>query len=177
MQALRLVDAAARVCAAISDALIVAIALILTMDVVLRYVFNAPTIWAQDVAVAAQVWLTYLGMAWVLRRRQMIRITALLANAGPATRRAAEAFSLLVILAFCILAVFYGTGFVAESIRLGRREPTMLEMPNWISELPVVVGFLLLGLQALADLIRLPFAPPPEFSTTGEHAPPEPSAP
>ena len=167
---LRLADTVSLACSRVSDTLLVAIAAIVTMDVVLRYVFNAPTIWAQDVAIACQVWLTYLGMAYALRRRQMIRITALLSNAGPGVRRAAEAFSLVVIIAFCTMAVVYGTGFVTESIRLGRREPTMLEMPKWISELPIVVGFLLLGVQALADLVRLPGRPAPTFSAQGEHA-------
>ena len=166
---LRLADALSQACSLLSDLLLVAIGVIVTMDVVLRYVFNAPTIWAQDVAIACQVWLTYLGMAYALRRRQMIRITALLSNAGRGVRRAAEGFSLIVIIAFSAMAVIYGTGFVSESIRLGRREPTMLEMPKWVSELPIVVGFLLLGVQALADLLRLPARAAPGFSAQGEH--------
>ncbi|ORE98905.1 TRAP transporter small permease [Aurantimonas sp. 22II-16-19i] len=168
---LKAIDRIGSACALLGDGLVIAIALMLFMDVALRYVFNAPTIWAQDVAITCQVWFTYLGMAYVLRNRQMIRITALLALTGPGVRRAAEAFTLLVILAFSIIAVVYGWHTVEDSIRLGRRQPTMLEMPNWISELPVVIGFALLGIQAVADLIRLPFRPAPEFSPSGEHAP------
>ncbi|WAP68207.1 TRAP transporter small permease [Jiella pelagia] len=168
---LKTIDGIGSTCAALGDGLVIAIALMLFMDVALRYVFNAPTIWAQDVAIACQVWFTYLGMAYVLRKRQMIRITAVLALAGPGVRRAAEAFALLVILAFSLVAVIYGFDTVMDSIRLGRRQPTMLEMPNWVSELPVVVGFALLAIQALADLIRLPFVPAPEFTPAGEHAP------
>ncbi|MBB4305679.1 TRAP-type C4-dicarboxylate transport system permease small subunit [Rhodobium orientis] len=165
---LRLVDAAGAACARLGDVLVAAIAAMLCFEVVARYLFNSPTIWAQDVAIAFQVWFTYLGMAYVLRQRQLIRITALLALAGPASRRLADGFALLVILGFSLIAVIYGWDIVAESIRLGRRQPTMLELPNWIVELPVVVGFALLALQALAELIRLPFAPAPEFSPTGE---------
>ncbi|MCW2306315.1 TRAP transporter small permease [Rhodobium gokarnense] len=165
---LRLIDAAGAACARLGDVLVAAIAAMLCFEVVARYLFNSPTIWAQDIAIAFQVWFTYLGMAYVLRQRQLIRITALLALASPSLRRLADGFALLVILAFSLIAVIYGWDIVAESIRLGRRQPTMLELPNWIVELPVVVGFALLALQALADLVRLPFAPPPEFSPTGE---------
>lgn len=157
-------DAVSLVCGRVGALLLVAITLMLSMDVVLRYVFNAPTIWAQDVAVAFQVWFTYLGMAYVLRRGQMIRIVALLAHAPAGVRKLAEAFSLLVILGFSCIAVVYGWGIVVDSIELGRRQPTMLQMPNWISELPVVVGFALLGVQAVANLVRLPFVAAPEFS-------------
>ncbi|EAU40001.1 putative integral membrane transport protein [Fulvimarina pelagi HTCC2506] len=168
---LRWTDRAGALCARLGDVLVVAIALMLFFEVAARYLFNAPTIWAQDIAIACQVWFTYLGMAYVLRQRQMIRITALVALAGPFLRRLVESFTLLVILAFCTVAVVYGIDVVVDSIRLGRRQPTMLEMPNWIVEIPVVFGFLLLGIQALADLIRLPFGPAPEFSSGGEHAP------
>ena len=164
------VDRVGALCARLGDILVVAIAVMLFFEVAARYIFNAPTVWAQDVAIAFQVWLTYLGMAYVLRQRQMIRITALLALAGPTLRRWAEAFSLLVIFAFSLVAVIYGWDIVADSIRFGRRQPTMLEMPNWIVELPVVLGFLLLAVQAAADLIRLPFEPAPDFSPSGEHA-------
>jgi TRAP-type C4-dicarboxylate transport system permease small subunit len=142
----------------------------LFFEVVARYIFNAPTIWTQDVAITCQVWMTYLGMNYVLRQRQLIRIAAIASLFGPTMRKVLEGFSLLVIAAFGVIAVVYGSDMVADSIRLGRRQPTMLEMPNWITELPVVLGFALLSLQAVADLIRLPFRPAPDFNAGAEHA-------
>jgi TRAP-type C4-dicarboxylate transport system permease small subunit len=100
----------------------------------------------------------------------MIRITAVLVLLGPNARRGLEMLSLLVIAAFSIMAVVFGIDVVEDSIRLGRRQPTMLEMPNWLAEIPVVIGFALLAVQALADLIRVPFRPAPEFTPGGEHA-------
>lgn len=170
---LALVDGVAWACARLGDVLLVLITVFLTYEVVARYVFFAPTKWTQDVSIVLQIWFAYLGMAFVLRQRQMIRITALLTMAGPALRRIAEGFSLAVIAAFCLVAVIYGWDIMMDSIRLGRRQPTMLEMPNWIGELPVIVGFALLFVQAVADLIRLPFRPAPEFSPAGEHGPAE----
>ena len=167
--ALRWIDAVGAACARLGEVLVAAIAVMLCFEVVARYVFNAPTIWAQDIAIVCQVWFTYLGMAYVLRQRQLIRITALLALAGPMLRRLAEGLALLVILAFSLIAVIYGWDIVMDSIRLGRRQPTMLELPNWIGEIPVVVGFAMLALQALIELVRLPFAPAPVFSHSGDH--------
>ncbi|MEX0695866.1 MAG: TRAP transporter small permease, partial [Rhodospirillales bacterium] len=154
------------------EIVIVLIAGMMFYEVVARYVFLSPTGWTQDVAVTAQVWFTYMGMAYVLRKRELIRITAVLVKLGPGMRKILEGFSLIVICAFCVIATVYGTDTVLDSIRLGRRQPTMLEMPNWISELPVIVGFFLLGVQSFVELIRLPFRPAPEFSIEGaqEHA-------
>jgi len=164
------VDRVADACARLGDVVVVAIAVMLFYEVTARYLFLAPTIWAQDVAVTLQIWFTYLGMAYVLRRRQLIRITAVMGLAGPAVRKALEAFALLVIAAFSVVAVVHAVDVVADSVRLGRRQPTMLELPNWISEIPVVLGFALLFLQAAADLVRLPWRPAPSVGPVGEHA-------
>lgn len=164
------VDRLAELVARLGDLLVVTIALLLFGEVVARYAFHAPTIWTQDIAVTLQVWFTYLGMAYVLRKRELIRITAIVGLLGPRLRQLAEGFALVVILFFSLVATVYGWDVVSESIRSGRRQPTILELPNWIAELPVVVGFALLGLQSLAELIRLPFRPAPTFNPGGEHA-------
>lgn len=166
------VDRTADACAQVGQVMVVAIAAMLFYDVMARYVFLAPTGWAQDIAITGQVWFTYLCMAFVLRHREMIRITAVLSIIGPRARKLMEAFSLIVIIAFSAIAVFHGADVLAESIRIGRRQPTMLEMPNWVSELPVVIGFVLLAVQGIAELVRLPFRPSPTFTPGGaaEHA-------
>ncbi len=166
------VDGLGNFCARLGDLIIIAISVMLFYEVGARYLFNSPTQWSQDIAVTLQVWFTYLGMAYVLRQHQLIRITAVLGLLPARGRQLLEGLSLLIILAFSTVAVTKGWGIVADSIHLGRRQPTMLELPNWISELPVVIGFALLGVQALADLLRLPFRPAPEFTPAGEHAPP-----
>ena len=168
---LRGLDLVSGLCARTGDVLLVAITAMLAWEVIARYILLSPTRWTHDVSTTMMIWFTYLSMALVLRDRQMIRITALVGLAGPMLRRLAEAFSLVVIAAFCAIAVTFAWDMMMQSIAMGRRQPTMLRMPNWIAELPVVLGFSLLFLQALADLIRLPFRPAPEFSPTGEHAP------
>lgn len=156
--------------ARLGDLMIISVALMLFGEVVARYLFNAPTIWTQDIAITLQIWFTYLGMAYVLRQRELIRITAVIALLGPRMRQVAEGFALTVILLFSVMATLYGWEIVSESIHAGRRQPTILELPSWISELPVVAGFALLALQSLAELIRLPYRPAPIFSPGGEHS-------
>lgn len=151
--------------------MIILVGVMLSYEAFARYLFNAPTQWTQDVSITLQVWFTYLGMALVLKQREMIRISALLAIAPAWARYVLEGLSLVIIFLFSVMAVNEGYGVVIDSYTLDRRQPTMLAMPNWIAELPVVVGFALLALQSLADLIRLPFRPAPEFSPGGEHDP------
>lgn len=166
----RTVDATSEAAARVGEVLLVAIAAMLFCEVVLRYVFLAPTKWTHDVSIVAQIWMTYLGMALVLRRRQLIRITAAIALMGPVGRRLVEGFTLAVIAAFSLVAVIYGFDVIMDSIRMGRRQPTMLAMPQWIGEAPVILGFAMLFVQAVCDLIRLPMRPPPDFAAHDELA-------
>jgi TRAP-type C4-dicarboxylate transport system permease small subunit len=166
---LRWVDGLSAACGRIGEVMVISIALMLTYEVIVRYVFVAPTQWTQDIAVTLQIWFTYLGMALVLRNRQLIRITAFLSIAPAKMRYVLEGFALVVIGAFSAVAMVKGYDMLIDSIRLTRRQPTMLALPNWIAELPIVIGFALLLLQSIADLIRLPFGPAPSFSPGGEH--------
>ena len=113
---LELIDRVGVVCSRIAGWLFFAIGLMITYEVVARYVFNAPTIWAEEMSRFFQVWAVYLGAAYVLRYRYLIRITLLTNHIGPLGRRLAEAFSLIVIGAFCVVAIAWGTEIVAESV-------------------------------------------------------------
>lgn len=135
------------------------VAAFLFFEVAARYLFRAPTIWTQDVSITLQIWLTFLGMAYVLRRREMIRITVVTERLGPTANRVLDIFGLLVVTGFSILAVRETTRIALESIAVGRRQPTMLEMPNWINEFGLVVGFSLLLVQAIAELVRSAIGP------------------
>lgn len=169
--ALRIVDRVADACGQIGNVMVISIAIMLTYEVGARYLFTAPTQWTQDVSVTLQIWFTYLGMALALKQRQMIRITALLAIAPSWVRYLMEGLALLIIGVFSAVAMVKGYDMLINSIELGRRQPTMLALPNWVAEIPIVIGFALLLLQSIADLIRLPFGPAPSFSPGGEHDP------
>ena len=62
----------------------------ITYEVVMRYVFLAPTIWAEELSRFFQIWATYIAAAYVLRHRQLIAITILVNRLGPLGRRLAE---------------------------------------------------------------------------------------
>ncbi len=133
----------------------VALGLIITYEVAMRYVFTAPTIWAEEIARLIQLWATYLAAAYALKTRQLIRVTVLADLLGPKARYFADAFGLLVIIAFSVWATWFGALIVFDSIEIGRASSTMLSLPSWIPELAIPVGFALLIPQALEQLFTL----------------------
>ncbi len=147
----RVSDAAGRLAAW----LFFAIGFLITAEVIARYVFTAPTPWTEEISQALQIWATYLAAACVLRNRDLIVIEFFTQRMGPRRRRVAETFSLLVVLAFALVAVVYGCAVVAESVAQNRHTSTMLGLPRWLTETAIPLGFGLLSLQAAAELVRL----------------------
>ena len=43
-------------------------------QVVMRYVFNMPTSWSDEIAVYAMVWSVYVSASWAVRERAHIRV-------------------------------------------------------------------------------------------------------
>jgi len=153
--ALEIIDRVGVACSRLAAWLFFAIGLMITYEVVARYVFNAPTIWAEEMSRFFQVWAVYLGAAYVLRYRYLIRITLLTDRIGPLGRRIAEAISLSVIAGFSVVAIWWGIEIVAESVRFGRTTSTMLDVPQWTTEIAIPLGAGLLLLQCLAQFVRL----------------------
>lgn len=129
-----------------------AVGAMITYEVVARYVFLAPTIWAEEMSRFFQIWATYLAAAYVLRHRQLIVIEILILRLNDRLQRVAQAAALIIMILFCAVAVFYGTQSMMESITLKRASSTMLSVPLWMTELAIPLGFGTLMLQALAEL-------------------------
>lgn len=149
-----LLSAVERWAAWIAACLLVLTGLFLTWEVVARYFFNAPTIWAAELSQLCLIWACPLAMAWVLSTRRHIRVTALTAQASRRMRLRLEIFALLVILVFSLVVVAYGYSIFQDSLMRGRTSGTMLDPPAWIPEAAIPAGFALLALSCLANIAR-----------------------
>ncbi len=131
------------------------VGLMICYEVALRYFFNAPTVWAEEMSRFVQLWATYLAAAWALRHRQLIRIGLVIDRLSASTRRWLELFSLLVIAVFSGIAVWYGTWIAWDSVVQSRTTSTMLDVPAVLTEAAIPVGFTLLAVQALSEMVRV----------------------
>jgi len=128
--------------------------LMIGYEVLARYFFNAPTIWAAEISQLLLIWGTFLAMACALKRRQHIRIEILTVRLGPAVQRYLEAASLLFIALLCLIVIWYGWSIAWDSLVRGRSTGTMLNIPNWWTEMVIPIGFGLLFLQCAVEIRR-----------------------
>ena len=142
----------------------------ITYEVLARYLFNAPTIWAAELSQLLLLWGSFIAMATLLRRRSHIRITLLTARLSPLGQKVCEVFTLVFIAGFSVVPVWHGWFIAYDSFERGRSTGTMLNIPNWWSEMVIPLGFLVLLLQCLVEIPRVIRHGAAEAEGAGEEA-------
>ena len=128
---------------------------IIAYEVVARYGFNAPTIWAHDATTALCAVGFLISGVYTLQRRQHIRITFVYDKLPAPARRWLDVINGLIIVAFLALLALEGVGEAAKSIRIMETAGTAsrLPLPPIVkTALAVAAGLMLL--QATVHLWR-----------------------
>lgn len=157
---MRLIDRLSDALAAIAGWAYFVIGLMLGYEVVARYFFTAPTIWAEELSRLVFIWATFIAAAALLHHNQHIRVTALTALLGERARRAMRLASLAFVIAFAALVVWYGKDAAINSFVRGRTSGSMLDIPAWWMQAAVPLGFALLGAQAALEFARTALGAP-----------------
>ena len=138
---------------AMGVACVVAMMCITTADVVARYVFNRPTMWADEMASYLLIAIVFLGLAQNLRTDGHIRIDALTSLLSLRTRAVLEVFAYAVGIVFAVILTL-GTWTRFENFwSRGTTSDSPLMTPLWIAMVPVVVGAFVFGLAMIVGFV------------------------
>ena len=163
----RLLDRMTNATGNIAAGMFFALGLFVTYEVVMRYAFTAPTIWVDEVSRIMQIWASCLAASYVLRHRKMILIDVLLKETGALSRKISETFALLVTLFFAAVTTKYGFAIWLKATLAGHSTDSLLAPGKWLTHASIWVGFGLLSLQCLIELLRVWIAGVPQ--TDGAH--------
>lgn len=134
-------------------ATLVMIALIVP-DVLLRKLAGVTIPGASEGSVLLLVLLAYLGMAGAQAKQAHFSADFMVQRLGPAWRRRLQILVLVLSLAF-VLAVAWLTATSAwQSTARGEASFGIVQFPIWPSRIAVAIGFALLALQLVVDIIR-----------------------
>lgn len=130
----------------LASALFIAIGFIVSYEVVMRYVFNSPTVWVNEISRFLQIWATYLALTYSFHKNDFIRITVIYDKVGEKGKRILDLISAIFILIFSIFVVYYGWLIAHDSLKVGRTSSTILDVPSFLTEfaIPLCFGFLVL---------------------------------
>jgi TRAP-type mannitol/chloroaromatic compound transport system permease small subunit len=132
----------------------VAVLLFQIMEVVLRYVFNSPTIWAWDVNAQLFMGTTILGGGYVLLHDGHVRVDVLYGRVSPKKRAILDLISFpLAIIALALMTWQLGD-MALESWQVKERGPSFFAPPIYPLKTTYLIGVFLLLLQAIAYTYR-----------------------
>ncbi len=131
--------------------LVTAEIVILFAGVVARYGLHRPLIWSDELASILFLWLAMLGAAVAFRRAEHMRMTAVVANAGPVMRAYLDLVATCAALAFLLLIAWPACEYAYEESFI--TTPALQISNVWrAAALPAGIG--LMALFALLRLVR-----------------------
>ena len=119
-----------------------------------RYFLNTPLKWGDEMLGYLLVAIVMSGVAEALRRGDHVAIDLLTSFFGIKVRALLTYLSYTAVLAFAVIFGISADEVVRFSYGFGSFSPGYLEAPMWIPQSTMIAGSVLLGLGALAGLIR-----------------------
>lgn len=113
---------------------------ILTSQVILRYFFNSPLFWAEEVAVQILISASFIGTSYLIYTGRLVRVDFLILMSKGVVRRWAERLlnltGLLTLLALC----YFATDWILRPEVRTDVSPTT-QLPRWYNYAVLVVAF------------------------------------
>jgi C4-dicarboxylate transporter DctQ subunit len=108
--------------------------------------------WIDEACLFALAWMVFLGLGLALERGRHISMTSLMARLAPRLRRGTKFIIDLVGLVFSLYVAHTCYDVTLLVLKSGQVSPTLNVTMSWLYG-PMPVGFVLLGLRYLLELI------------------------
>jgi len=164
---IRLVAAASRLCGVAAALMLLISVLVVCQMVFVRYVLEGSTYWQTEFVTYLLIASTFVGSPYVLLTRGHVNVDLLPMYLGPRSRFVLALIGALASLVFCVMVTVYGGLRWHEAWGHGEISDTIWGVRLWIPYAAMPIGFGMLSLQYLADILSLvtgrepPFGMPP----------------
>lgn len=130
--------------------------LLIFYGVVMRYVFNNPQAWVEEVSRYSIIWGTFLGFGMALKHNQHIQVDILYDRLNATGKYIINLVATALSIIFCIIYIYYGWNLVATRFHSGMVSLEM-RIPMWIVYLILPISgvlFLLRFIERLVNILR-----------------------
>ncbi|WP_113910799.1 TRAP transporter small permease subunit [Roseovarius dicentrarchi] len=152
---LKAVAAISTVAGWISAAMIVLAVGITCQMIFVRAVLNHSTIWQTEMVVYLMIAATLMGLPYVQRLRGHVNVDLIPIALPPRARFFMACFTLSVSAAMVAVMLWYGFDYWHFAWERGWRSDTIWGVRLWIPYMALPIGFGLLLLQLIADIVAL----------------------
>ncbi|HPE59835.1 MAG: TRAP transporter small permease subunit [Thiothrix sp.] len=120
--------------------LVAALTIILSAQVVLRYFFNSPLFWAEEISVQALIAASFIGVSYLLYDSKLVRVDALLGLfRQPGLDRLLTVLNLVSLVTLLVLCYVSTVWILRPEIRADISPTTQL--PRWYNYAILVLSF------------------------------------
>ena len=127
---------------------------LLLMEVILRYFFNSPTVWANELAQMLFGAYAILAGGYILRTGGHVNVDILYSRLSRKQRAVLDIVTSSLFFLFCGMLLVYGGSLAWDSLARFEHSQSAWNPPLYPAKLMIPLAALLLILQGLAKLIR-----------------------
>jgi TRAP-type mannitol/chloroaromatic compound transport system permease small subunit len=128
-------------------------------NVLLRYSLSYGSVWAQELEWHLLAALILLGMSHALQRGENVRVDLFYARYSPLGKRVVDVVSALLLIAVSLSFIWLSLSYVEQSRSINEASSDPGIPLRWLVKALIPLGFGLMLLQQLAQLLRLLDAP------------------
>ncbi len=152
---LRFVAALSTLAGWCSAGMIVAAVAITCQMIIVRFVLNQSTIWQTEAVIYLVIAATLVGLPYVQRLRGHVNVDLIPISLAPRARFYMAILTSVLSIAIVSVMLFYGYEYWHFAWERGWKSDTVWGVRLWIPYLAIPVGFGLLLLQLIADLVAV----------------------
>jgi len=149
------VGAVARAFGAVAAAAVVAMTAATVYDVVARYFFNSPTIWATEISTYILIGIVFVGAPKAHLDGANVRVELLLGQVRGEGRRRLELVVAWTALLYVAISAWQAGVLALSDYRNGSRIFSLLLTPSWLPKTPIAIGLAALAAAILLEIERL----------------------
>lgn len=126
---------------------------IMTMEVVGRYVFGKSFSWSEEIVRYSFVWFTMLGASYAVREKANICVDGVLKKLPPALANVIEAMGQVICIVFMVYLTYVSfryTMFIFDTKSMA----TVTKVPMVSIYAAIPVGFFLISVRMIGDLLK-----------------------
>ena len=127
---------------------------VIAVEVVLRYVFNSPTLWAQETAQFFYGTYCILGGAYVLLHKAHVGMDIVYTRFSPRVRAIIDLFTSPLVFLYLGVMLWQGTVFALKSVGVFEVSITVWAPPIWPVKLMLPLAALLFFIEGIVKLVR-----------------------
>ena len=151
---LNIIDATSEWTGKVASFLILPAIFVLLYEIVARYVFHAPTLWAHETSRHFYGVQFIVAGAYALRYNRHINTDVLVGYLSTRKRAIVDSILWTVFIFYCIILLWQGAEMAWVSFLRRETTQTVFQSPVWPVKLAIPIGAFLILMQGIAKHIR-----------------------